>query len=193
MLNFQEVIMDPKPVRRSRGLYAWEITEARTVFGNSLAYERVHIHEGVGWPDYINVIGRKLRGQPAPGPKDHNAVTLFYNCNFPVNLPQSLPDVSSADDYFVDWLIHELTHAWQNQHTGPGYLVRALKAQFTLENPYDYGGERNLKEVRSKSKTISFFNLEAQATITQDYYRFKRHGWNISAFEPFIDDVRNIS
>jgi hypothetical protein len=184
--------MDPKPVRRTRGLYAWEITEAQTVFGNSLAFDRVRIQEGVDWPDYINIVGRKLRGQPAPGPGDHNAVTLFYICNFPLNLPQSLPDINSPDDYLVDWLIHELTHAWQNQHTGPGYLVRALNAQFKLKDPYDFGGAEKLKEVRSKGQTISVFNPEAQATITQVYYRRKRHSQDVTAFEPFIDDIRNI-
>ena len=183
--------MDPKPVRRTRGLYAWEITEAQSVFGGSLAYDRVRIQEGVGWPDYINIVGRKLRGQPAPGPGEHNAITLLYTLSFPLNLPESLPAPGSPDDYCVDWLIHELTHAWQNQHTGPGYIVRALNAQFKYKNPYDYGGAVKLKENRLKGDKISSFNPEAQASITQDYYRRKRRNQDVSAFEPFVDDIRN--
>lgn len=183
--------MEPKPVHRNRSLYAWEIQEARTVFGNSLAFERVHIQEGVAWPDFINVVGRSLKHLPPPGPTDHNAVTLFSRCNFPVNLPQNLPAVFSADDYFVDWLIHELTHAWQNQHVGPTYILSALKAQLTMPDPYSYGDEETLQRDRSEGKTIFSYNPEAQAQIAQDYYRYKRQGQDVSAFEPFIDDIRN--
>lgn len=183
--------MESKPLRRKRRLYHWEKSEAQIVFGSSLNLERVRINEGVRWPDTFNVIGRKLKKLPPPGPKDHNAITIGFSCNFPVNLPEASPPPGHPDDFFVNWLIHELTHCWQYQHTGVIYIVRALSAQFRLKDAaYDFGGESNLLNVRSAGGNIHFFNPEAQATIAQIYYLKLRQKLNVAAFEPFIDDIR---
>ena len=98
-----------------RGLYAWEIEEFSPVFGSSLNYEKVRIHEGSTWPDAIDRLGRKLKGMDPPGEDSHNAVTLGNHCYFPVALPKSLPPVGDQQSYKLDWLVHELTHAWQYQ------------------------------------------------------------------------------
>jgi hypothetical protein len=183
--------MEPKPQKLTRPLHDWEVAEAQKVFGSNLAYERVRVHEGTAWPDTANVIGRWLRGLPAPGPKDHNAVTLFYGCYFPVNLPTTLPGINTPTEYFVDWLIHELAHCWQYQHTGAIYIPKAMWAQFTLgSDAYKFGGPENLIKVRADGGNIFSFDPEAQAVIAQTYYYWKRHGRDVSAFEPYLDDIR---
>jgi len=183
--------MDTKPLRRKRSLYAWERIEAQIVFGNSLNFERVRINEGVRWPDTFNVIGRRLKKLPPPGPTDHNAITIGFSCNFPINLPEINPASGHPDEFYVNWLIHELTHCWQHQHIGPIYIVRALSAQFRLKDEaYKFGGESNLINQRSAGRDIYYFNPEAQAVIAQTYYLKQRKNLDVSAFEPYIDDIR---
>ena len=184
--------MASKPQRRRRSLYDWEKTEARIVFGNSLNLERVRIREGISWPDTINVIGRKLKKQAPPGPKDHNAITLGFGCNFPVNLPEMNLSPGHPDEYLIGWLIHELTHCWQHQHIGPTYIFRALSVQFRLKDAaYDYGGPKNLAKVRSEGGSIYSFNLEAQGDIARGYYLRQRNNLDVTAYEPYIADIRN--
>jgi len=64
---------------RVRPLYAWEIAEAHIVFGDTLHFEKVRVHESAAWPDAVDRIGRWLKYMPPPGIQDHNAITLGYN------------------------------------------------------------------------------------------------------------------
>jgi len=41
------IFLDAQPI-------PWEIAAARQVLGDTLAYDRVRIHEGEGWPNWIN-------------------------------------------------------------------------------------------------------------------------------------------
>jgi len=43
--------------RRTRLLYDWEAAEAYKVFGGSLHYDRVRIHECATWTDAIDRLG----------------------------------------------------------------------------------------------------------------------------------------
>jgi hypothetical protein len=47
-----------EPKKRVRPLYAWEVEQARVVFGDQLRYDQIRIHEGVGWPDAIDACQR---------------------------------------------------------------------------------------------------------------------------------------
>ena len=182
--------MEVKIRRFTRGLYSWEIEEFRSVFGNRLDYLRVRIHEGVSWPDWADRIGRKIKGLPAPGPMDHNAITLGNHCFFPVNLPNQPLPVDDAMSYQLDWLVHELTHCWQYQHMGWNYLIKALNAQFRdKERAYDYGGEKGLLKSREKGQLFKDFNPEQQGNITQAYYYRSRHGMNVDAWAPYIKEL----
>ena len=184
--------MEAKPQRLKRPLHDWEKSEARIVFGNSLNLERVRIREGIPWPDTFNVIGRRLKKQDPPGPKDHNAITLGFGCNFPVNLPETNLTPGHPDEYLIGWLIHELTHCWQHQHIGPIYIFRALSVQFRLgDDAYKYGGKENLIKVRSEGGSIYSFNLEAQGQITRHYYLGQRNNLDVTAYEPYIADIQN--
>jgi hypothetical protein len=188
--------------RRVRPLYDWEIAEARKVFGDSLHYQSVRIHECSTWTDGLDRLGRKLKKLDPPGPRDHNAVTLGFQLHFPINLPTRLVPTGDPDDYFMPWLIHELTHAWQFQHTGPFYIVRALAAQFRYgAAAYDFGGPDNLLKRRQENCTFRDFNPEQQGDIARAYYDCKRSENKVdepnkqnplSAYQPYINDLQNI-
>ncbi len=169
-----------------RPLYAWEIQEARRVFGNRIAYHRVRIHEGATWTDALNILGAKLKGiQP---PSQHNAVTLGNHIYFPVRLLQNQKDLSGPKLYLFTWLVHELTHVWQYQETGWRYMLLALKAQFSHgAHAYDYGGEHGLEDFFQKGGRWVDFNLEQQGDIARAYYDRLVHGKNIQAWQPFVD------
>lgn len=173
-----------------RGLYAWEIEEFSPVFGNSLKFEQVRIHELSSWPDAMDRLGRKLKGMPPPSSESHNAITLGNHCYFPVRLPEAPLSIGDPQSYKLDWLVHELTHAWQYQQIGWIYLVKALRAQFRdKEQAYDFGGESGLLKSRQKSIPFKKFNPEQQGNITQSYYVRFRLGKDVSAWQPYIDEI----
>jgi hypothetical protein len=103
----------------------------------------------------------------------------------------------------MPWLIHELTHAWQYQHTGWTYIVRALSAQFRYgPAAYDFGGEANLIKCRQAHWTIKNFNPEQQGDIARYYYACARSTNAIdepnkqnalSAYRPYICDIQDIA
>jgi hypothetical protein len=183
--------MSKEGTRLKRRLYAWEIDEFKPVFGSSLDYGRVWIHECTSWPDLADRLGRRLKGMAPPGERDHNAVTLGNHCYFPVPLPTHPLPLGDRESYKLDWLIHELTHAWQYQKLGWEYLWLAIRAQLKeRELAYDFGGESGL--VKSHQKSIHFkkFNPEQQGNIVQSYYVRKRGNQDVSAWEPFIEELR---
>lgn len=128
-------------VKRARPLTDREIGIARSIFGDSLACERVRIDERAYW-----------------GPRKGNF--CYVSC-YTINSWGIMPD-------FI--LVHELTHVWQYQHLGMAYVPRALKAQFSPEG-YNYGGVRALYEAMQNGKKLLDFNYEQQADIIEDYYR----------------------
>jgi hypothetical protein len=173
-----------------RGLYEWEVEEFQPVFGSSLKFEQVRIHECTSWPDQMDRLGRKLKGMPPPGKDSHNAITLGNHCIFPVPLPKELPRPGDVDRYKMDWLVHELTHAWQYQQMGWVYLWKALRAQFReKELAYDFGGEGGLLKSRQKQIPFKKFNPEQQGNITQAYYLRLKAGKDVSAWQSFIDEI----
>ncbi|MFN7116161.1 MAG: hypothetical protein ACK4TA_05140 [Saprospiraceae bacterium] len=127
--------------KRARPLTEHEIGIARSIFGDSLAYERVRVDERAYW-----------------GPRKGNF--CYVSC-YTINSWGIMPD---------SILIHELTHVWQYQHLGSVYIPRALSAQFTAEG-YNYGGVKALRAAMQNGKTLLDFNYEQQADIIEDYYR----------------------
>jgi len=173
-----------------RPMYAWEIQEARRVFGSSLRYEQVRIHECATWPNTINRIGTRLKGMEYV--EVHNAITLGNHCYFPIKLLEMPAPLGHPEHYKIGWLIHELTHAWQYQHIGLRYLTRALAAQFKYkELAYEYGGAEGLTQRRQEGWSFHNYNPEQQGNITQGFYYRKRKGWDLTAWEPYIADVHS--
>lgn len=177
--------------KRVRKLYDWEIEEFSAVFGDSLDYQRVRIHECTSWPDWIDRLGRFLKRMPAPGLHDHNAVTLGNHCFFPVDMPEELLPVEHQMSFKHEWLVHEVTHAWQFQRSGWIYLFKALISQFRdKEKAYDFEGESGLLKSREKGKLFKEFNPEQQGNITQSFYWRYRRKKPTQAWDPFIEEIK---
>jgi hypothetical protein len=186
--------MTSTPVDRPsvRPLYGWEIEEARKVFASALDYERVRIHENSTWTNAIDRLGRRLKGLPPI--ESHNAVTLGNHCYFPIRLLDQFAPVGHPENYKLGWLIHELTHAWQFQRLGWRYLYLALSAQLRQKgNAYNFDGEDGLKKRRREAWTLQKFNLEQQGDIARTYYDRVCRGFDVSAWQPFIDEFQNLA
>lgn len=182
---------DCQPVVRK--LHSFEVEEARLVFGRSLNYKAITIHECTDWTDAIDNVGRIVKRMPPRRNAAHNALTLGNELFFPVALPDKLIPQGEPGDMYMSWLIHELTHAWQFQHMGWRYLILALRAQ-TKEgkNAYRFGGADGLKQRRKKGWTFSHFNMEQQGAIARYYYVALKKGEDLGAWTPFIQDIQKM-
>jgi RHS repeat-associated protein len=87
----------------------------------------------------------------------------------------------------MPWLIHELTHVWQSQH---GIWV-TTKAYYAILGEYSYGGEAGLVAARAAGMHFTSFNTEQQADIASHYYERSTAGSSTTAWQPFIDELRN--
>ncbi len=174
-------------VKRVRPLYDWEIAEAYNVFGNSLRYSQVRVHECASWTDAVDRLGRRLKRMPPP--QTHNALTLGYHCFFPVQFSTTRPDDIVGSN--MSWLIHEMTHAWQYQHMGWSYLFLALSAQFRLgARAYEFGGPQALRALRDKGWTLRHFNPEQQGDICRTYYLCRCTNGDVADWLPYIQDIQ---
>lgn len=173
-----------------RGLFTWEIQEARRVFAQSLNYDRVRIHENADWPNTIDRFGRWLRQMPAQS--QPNAITLGFHSYFPVRLVDTLVHIDHAEFYKIGWLIHELTHAWQYQKMGWGYLLKALAAQQKYgSQAYEFGAEAGLIQSFAAGQKFDDFNLEQQGDICRTYYIRLAGGQDVSAWLPYVHEIQH--
>ena len=165
---------------------------ARNVFSASLNYDLVRVHECAKWTDALDRFGRWIKGLPEAGPGEHNAITLGNHCYFPVNMASTMERGLGEEAWKMDWLIHELTHAWQFQHMGWKYFFQAIGAQLRLgAKAYDYGGAHGLEKHRQEGNDYFAFNLEQQGKIAQDFYKGKLKGQDTRPFEAYIKDVQD--
>ena len=175
------------PIERS--MYSWEIQEARRVFANGLAYSQVRICECADWPNTMKRIGSWMQRVPYSGVP--NAITLGNKCYFPVRLLETPVPLSNPGHYQIGWLIHELTHAWQYQRMGWGYLIKALQAQLSQgAQAYEFGGEAGLLGAFQQGKKLAGFNLEQQGDICRSYYERLCSGADVSAWQPYITEIQ---
>lgn len=112
-----------------------EIDDARTVFGDSLDYNSIFISAESLTNDIIFGIQDFFTGNP-----DSRAFVTNSLINIDVN---DAIDIDGAGTLGVprDTLIHELTHTWQHEETGPFYLAEAIHAQISAigGTGYNYG------------------------------------------------------
>ncbi len=125
---------------KTRPLTKEEIQTARTVFGDSINYDRVRVDETA------NIACKK----------HHLLYVSFYTVN---SWGQFRPDI----------FIHEMMHVWQFQSIGGVYIPWALLAQRT-DLGYNYGGLQVLADVKASGGGFENFNLEQQADIISDYF-----------------------
>ena len=174
-----------------RRLIQNEINEAKLIFAKNFTFERVWLYEQTSFPNWVGKVGSIILGGEAPA---KNAVTLGYRLLFPVLLQTSAWAIANHQLIDMAWLIHELTHAWQYEHQGIGYLFGAIRAHISLgSSVYDYGSQAGLEEALQEGKQFIHFNPEQQGEITRDYYLRHKNGDDVSVWEPFIKQIQSIS
>jgi hypothetical protein len=172
----------------TRNLTAVEITEATLVFGLNLKFDLVRVSENATWPDTLAIWGAKLRKSIPATP---NAVTLGHRSFFPRVLRTSAADLAGGFFDDMGWLIHELTHAWQEEQIGIAYLAKALSVQLRLGTAaYDYGGAAGLTAAGAAGKRLKDFNMEQQGDIARAFYLRSKAGQDASAWAPFVAEFR---
>lgn len=137
------------PRGESRGMTIGEIKNCRSVFGDSIDYSKVRIHNR----EFL-IFGL----QP-------NNVATAPNGEVYFNHEHFLPDFSEAKFSEKRWFIHEMTHVWQYQL---GYPVM-LRGAIRLGLSYVY--------TLSMNKRLCDYNMEAQGCLLADYWAVKNHGW----------------
>ncbi|AKB50854.1 hypothetical protein MSBRW_1601 [Methanosarcina barkeri str. Wiesmoor] len=148
----------------TRKLTAVEEKEAQSIFGNRINYQKVHIDEA----SFLAWLGAKLKRCSGMG------VATFHTVNF----NRKLNTTAGSSD--MKWLIHELTHVAQMEHTGSQYLVEAFHAQASDGYAYRVGEKRHFRE----------YNREQQACIVADYYISRFSGGSTAAYDPYIAELR---
>lgn len=140
-----------------RPLTQGEIVLAKTVFGDSIDYARVRLHDKRILPPGIQ--------------KRHQAVAKGSDISFP------------RDAYAADFsaetnpqkqsvFIHELVHVWQHQNRVLSTPREALKE--TLKHKFNYS--KSYLHKLSPEKDLTRYGFEQQAAIIQDYFLLSRNG-----------------
>jgi type VI secretion system secreted protein VgrG len=172
-----------------RPLTAIEIVETHIVFGDSLDYARVRIVEDAGWTRWLAQAWHRVLGEPPPN--YNNAIAWGDTIYFPRPIRTRAEEIEASGWGDLAWLIHEMTHVWQNQRGALGYLLRDLWSHATQGlKAYKYGGEAMLAEARAAGKTFDDFNPEQQGEIARDYFLRQKRGADVHAWEPLISDLR---
>lgn len=149
----------------TRGLTILEKQEAQSIFGNIINYQKVQIDEA----SFLAWLGAKLKRCSGMG------VATFHTINF----NRKLNTTAGSSD--MKWLIHELTHIAQMEHTGSQYLIEAFHAQATAGYAYRAGEKKHFRE----------YNREQQACIVADYYIARCSGSSTAAYDPYIAELRS--
>ena len=164
-----------------RLLSATERAEAEVVFGAGLDYTRVFVVENTPLPNWIADIGRS----PKP-----NAITLGSVSYFPEMLQITGADIQNKNLRAITWLMHELTHQWQFQRLGWGYLTRALWVQVAK-------GQKSYPYRLEDGRRLMDFNMEQQGDIARDYYQAlvaanrDENAPALAPFQPFIVELKS--
>jgi hypothetical protein len=130
----------------SRALTQEEVTLARSVFGEAIAYDRVRIHNRKYWPFQP----RRVTMAPDGDLWFHPRGGLYCDdfCASPLNI-QGL-------------FIHEMTHAWQAQRGGKWFLP-LMRHPFCR---YDYAIQ--------PGKPFARYGLEQQAEIVRHTFLMRQ-------------------
>lgn len=128
---------------KDRALTEGEIAMARQVFGDSIDYKKVTLHNHV----YPLTLG--LQGA---------YTTIAPNGGIYFGRKQYREDFSSGDLRSQHLFIHEMTHVWQYQLGYPVFWTRVPRIWMSYD--YDPDGSRRLHE----------YNMEKQGDILADYF-----------------------
>ncbi len=130
-----------------RALFASERELAESVFGASVDYSRVRIIIG-------DIAARTTAGNN-------------------IRLPRNFSIALNEEDKQL--LVHEMTHVWQFQHNGAGYITTSLLQQLSAGATR---GNRNFAYDYRINANNSFFEYapEQQAFIVENYYAMLHDG-----------------
>jgi hypothetical protein len=88
-------------------------------------------------------------------------------------------------------VVHELIHVYQYEQVGTRYLGEAIYMLVkTKRDCYDYGGRNGLVMACSSGIHYCDYNREQQAMIVQDYCAIKQTDADLSAYQPFIEELQ---
>lgn len=88
-------------------------------------------------------------------------------------------------------VVHELTHVYQYEQVGTRYLGEAIYMLIkTKRDCYNYGGWEGLAAACDGGQRYCDFNREQQAKITQDYFDLRQRGYDVTPYEPFVQQAR---
>jgi uncharacterized Zn-binding protein involved in type VI secretion len=140
---YGQSVVEVEAKGHERSLTAGEIDIARKVFGTSVDYARVKVHNHGYWLFF--------------GFQDKNtAVTPNGEMYFPKGVHED--DYSALGVDKQHWFIHEMVHVWQYQL---GYSIKWVR-MFRPNMKYDYAP--------SNDKRLCDFNMEQQGDILADYF-----------------------
>ena len=139
-----------------RPLTAGEIALAKTVFGGSIDYAAVRLHDRRVLPPGIQ--------------HKHQAVAKGNDISF--------PRTAYSDDFSTETnaskqsvFIHELVHVWQHQNNVVSTFREAVKE--TLKHKFNYG-KCYLYKLDAHLDLVQY-GFEQQAAMIQDYFLLSRH------------------
>ena len=136
-------VVQVKAEGHERSLTPGEIHMARLVFGESIAYEDVKIHDHAYW--------MTLGFQPR-----NTAMAPNGDIYFGRDLHRE--DYSREPLHMQHLFVHEMTHVWQYQLGYPIKRVRIPRPRMRYD--YELDGDKELRD----------FNMEAQGNILADYF-----------------------
>lgn len=140
-----------------RRLTAGEIALAKTVFGDSVDYGAIWLHDKRILPPGIQ--------------HRHQAVAKGNDISFPRSAYAE--DFSAETDAKKQSVfIHELTHVWQHQNKVCSTAWEATKE--TLRHFFNY--QKAYLHRLEPGRDLMSYGFEAQAAIVQDYFLLTRHG-----------------
>lgn len=139
-----------------RDLTAGEIEIAREIYGDSINYDKVKVHDGklfFAQPDHS---GMTPRGEIyAHGSTYHD-------------------DYAGEHAEMQGFFVHEMGHVWQHQNGILNVVWSALRAQ--IRHGFNYS--RAYPYLLDADKTLIDYNLEQQASMLEDYFRVVRRGFD---------------
>jgi len=130
---------------KTRALQAGEIAMASLLFGETIDYTRVCVHNRRYLPFGL---------QPKNCAMTPNGSIYFHHSCF-------LPDYTGGDPITKHWFMHEMVHVWQYQLGYPVLLRGAIRIGLS----YHY-------ELRADA-TLADYNMEAQGDLLADYFALK--------------------
>ena len=138
----------------SRDLTTDERRVARELYGSSIDYSRVKIHDG-----------KYFFGQP-----DNSGMTP--NGEIYVSSGAYHADYSMENASTQGFFVHEMGHVWQYQNSILNIIWSALMEQIT--HFFDYN--KAYPYTLDANKTLIDYDIEQQASILEDYFRVVKRG-----------------